>query len=298
MGIPESQLDTWAHQGSVIQSRDTYATVKRALEASSAGYADKEYEIFLQGSYGNDTNIYSESDVDVVIRLDSTFYYDVSALSPEAQAAFHSYTGGAASYSCLDFKHDVVSALQSRFATDVAVGKKAVMIAASGNRRKADVIAATAFRRYRSFSSYRTDDYEPGICFFTDTGERIVNYPRQHSANLTARHQATNKWLKPTVRILKNMRRRMEAEGLIPVGLAPSYFLEGLLYNVPSEKFGASYENTIVNALNWVIDADRSKFVCANEEYYLLRNVAHVCWTPSDCDTFLEAVEKFWKDWH
>ena len=80
MAIPEAQLETWSHQGSVQQSCDTYATVKRSLEANDTKYADKSFDVFLQGSYGNDTNIYAESDVDVVIRTDSIYYYDTSAL--------------------------------------------------------------------------------------------------------------------------------------------------------------------------------------------------------------------------
>ena len=35
-------------------SRDTYATIRRALEVPGAGYSGKSYKIFLQGSYGND----------------------------------------------------------------------------------------------------------------------------------------------------------------------------------------------------------------------------------------------------
>src|SRR5580692_3469167 len=92
MAIPESQLEIWSHQGSTPQSRDTYATVKRALEAVSTKYAGKSYEVFLQGSYGNDTNIYAESDVDVVIRLDSIYHYDISALTSDEQARFNSGT--------------------------------------------------------------------------------------------------------------------------------------------------------------------------------------------------------------
>lgn len=80
MGIPESQLDTWSHQGSITQSSTTYATIKNALEAGGSTYASKSYKVFLQGSYGNDTNIYSESDVDVVIQLDSTFYHNLESL--------------------------------------------------------------------------------------------------------------------------------------------------------------------------------------------------------------------------
>jgi len=89
MGIPESQLETWANQGSVTQSSTTYATVKRALEASDTKYAGKTFEVFLQGSYGNDTNIYAESDVDVVIRLDSIYHYDVTGLNAWELATFN-----------------------------------------------------------------------------------------------------------------------------------------------------------------------------------------------------------------
>ena len=69
MAIPESQLDTWSHLGSITQSSTTYNTIKNALEAAENPYAGKNYNVFLQGSYGNNTNIYAESDVDIVIKL-------------------------------------------------------------------------------------------------------------------------------------------------------------------------------------------------------------------------------------
>ena len=76
MAIPDAQLETWSHQGSVTQSSITYQIIRDALFDSSAAYANKLFDVFLQGSYGNDTNIFAESDVDVVIRLDSIFVYD------------------------------------------------------------------------------------------------------------------------------------------------------------------------------------------------------------------------------
>ena len=93
MAIPESQLDVWAHQGSVIQSSTTYATIRQALASTDTEYAGIDFQIFLQGSYGNDTNIYSESDVDVVIRLDDIYYHDASELTAprpgHLQSGFH-----------------------------------------------------------------------------------------------------------------------------------------------------------------------------------------------------------------
>lgn len=35
MGIPESQLDTWSHQGSIAQSASTYSIIKNALESAN-----------------------------------------------------------------------------------------------------------------------------------------------------------------------------------------------------------------------------------------------------------------------
>lgn len=295
MAIPESQLDTWSHQGSITQSSATYAAVKRALEAADAKYAAKSFEVFLQGSYGNDTNIYAESDVDVVIRLDSIYYYDTSALSPQDLAVFNAGLSPG-TYSYADYKSHVLSALQNRFgAADVESGKKAIKIKANGGRRSADVVVAAEFRRY--YSGLFGPQYESGISFFNSMGGRIDNYPKQHSTNCTAKHQATNSWFKPMVRILKNVRRRLVENGSIEPGTAPSYFLEGLLFNVPDDKFGKKYGDSFVAALNWIFQAERTNFVCASKQHYLVRDSAAVCWPCADCDRFLNAAAELWNNW-
>ncbi|WP_457094600.1 nucleotidyltransferase domain-containing protein [Microvirga sp. P5_D2] len=296
MTIPEAQLDTWSGIGSVAQSRDTYATIKSALEASDAAYAGKDYSVFLQGSYGNDTNVYAESDVDVVIVLNDIYFHDIENLSGAEKASFNQ-AWVAASYSYTDFKRDVLAQLRRKFGQQVDPGDKAIAIPASGNRRKADVIVAAQFRRYHQFQSLSNEAYTTGICFWNGSGVQIANYPKQHSENLTTKHQATASWLKPTIRIFKNMRNRMVADGKIEAGLAPSYYLEGLLYNVPADKFGRNHSDTFVNCFNYVNSADRSNFVCANEQYYLLREGTPVTWRAEKCTTFLNAVAKYWNDW-
>ena len=106
MAIPESQLATWSSQGAITGSASTYATIKRALEADSAAYRARNFTIFLQGSYGNDTNIYAESDVDVVIRYDDAFFHDLTSLNATQQAAFNTYFNNG-SYLYTSFKNDV-----------------------------------------------------------------------------------------------------------------------------------------------------------------------------------------------
>jgi hypothetical protein len=296
MSIPESQLDTWSKLGSVTQSRDTYATIKRALEAGDAPYAAKSYDTFLQGSYGNDTNIYADSDVDVVMRLDSVYYTDLSRLSDAEKVAYQSASSDA-SYTFGDFQRQVITHLTNKFGTAVRPGKKAIFINGSGSRRDADVLVCAAFRRYYKFSGWSNQDYAEGVCFFLPDGTRIENFPKQHSDNCTTKHQATGGWFKPMVRVLKNMRNRMIEEGLIEEGLAPSYYLEGLLYNVPIDKFGRSYGDTFVATVKWIQDTDRSEFVCANELVYLLREGSPVTWREASCAKFLRAAVKLWNEW-
>src|SRR5258707_10213959 len=169
MAIPEAQLETWSHLGSVTQSSRTYNTIKNALEVPGTPYETKDYRVFLQGSYGNDTNIYSESDVDIVIQSNACFFHDLTAMPNEQQQAFHAAYPGQASYDHNDFKRDVLATLQNNYKSEAIPGDKAIAIAANGSRRKADVIAAVQYRRYYRFLSANAGEnsFEEGICFFT-----------------------------------------------------------------------------------------------------------------------------------
>lgn len=99
------------------------------------------------------------------------------------------------------------------------------------------------------------------------------------------------------VRVLKNMRSKLVENGAIANRGAPSYFLEGLLYNVPNDKFGRTYGDTFVAAINWILQADRTKLVCANEQYYLARDSEAECWPCADCDRFISAAVDLWNTW-
>lgn len=297
MPIPEDQLETWSHQGSITQSSATYNSIRNVLVAVGTPYAGRNFEVFLQGSYGNATNIYAESDVDIVIRLDDTFHSDLDELTAEERAAQQGSFEDA-TYTHTDFKRDVMSVLTGHYGSAVKAGDKAITIEANSSRRKADVIVATQFRRYWSFRSTFDSTYTEGICFFNAAGERIPNYPKLHATHLTAKHQATASRLKPLVRVFKNMRSLMIGGGFIGEGTAPSYFLEGLLYNVPDKLFATRLEDSVVNVLNWYLqEARESDLLCANEQFYLLRDGFHTCWSPKDCNAFIKAAVQLWNEW-
>src|SRR6185437_9822906 len=115
------------------------------------------------------------------------------------------------------------------------------------------------------FQASNDESHVTGMCFFLSDGTRVANYPVQHSDNLTEKHQATGKKFKPMIRIFKNARSKMVEDGLIADGAAPSYFIEGLLYNVPNDRFVGDYQDITLNILKWLYSTpDRTQFVCAN----------------------------------
>ena len=101
------------------------------------------------------------------------------------------------------------------------------------------------------------------------------------------------------VRIFKNMRTKLENDGVLKPGERLPYFVEGLLYNAPPDNFvGSSYQRLVLNLLNWLHGTpDRSNFVCANEQYYLLRDNDPVCWPIANGTKFVNSIINLWNDW-
>jgi hypothetical protein len=295
MAVPEAQLETWSHQGPTAQFTDTYNTISSVLWSANSPYAARSFTVFLQGSYKNATNVYGDSDVDIVICTDSVYYADTSYLSAEDKQSYDT-NFSPAEYQLSDFKTDVVSWLQNNYPDSIAVGNKAVCIKGNSGRRDADVVISAELRRYYAYPATGQPRFETGICFFTPTGTQIDNFPKQHSENCTNKNQSTP-WFKQTVRTYKNLRNKMIEDGNIAGGLAPSYFIEGLLYNAPIAQFGGTHVQNFDDTLNWLVQADRSQFTCANGLFYLCHPTSPVTWRSENCTAFLNACVNKRDNW-
>lgn len=67
MSIPTLQLETWSNSGADDSATKTYNRAKNVLNADDSVLQQKrkDFEVYLQGSYKNSTNIYADSDVDL-----------------------------------------------------------------------------------------------------------------------------------------------------------------------------------------------------------------------------------------
>jgi hypothetical protein len=292
--IAESQLNIWASQGPTGQFTDTYNRIRDNLLDVGAPYPRADSEVFLQGSYKNDTNVFGDSDVDIVLCHTGAFYTDLTRLSPQDSRAY-AVAGGGVTYGYAHFKRDATAYIM-RLYNNVNAGKKALYIpGGNSGRRNADVLIASQFRRYHEFKSWQNERYDEGVSFFPAGGSMIENFPKQHSNNCTVKHQNTKSYFKPMVRIFKNMRNAMIGKRLLADGVAPSYFIEGMLYNVPNEKFQGTYQETWINCFNHIVTADREKLVCANNMHWLVRDSSPTSWPIANFHAFTTALKKYWE---
>ena len=82
MPIPGRTLAQWSHHRSAKASKQAHVSIRNAL-ADSDHLKQFRYEVFLQGSYKNRTNLRRDSDVDVVVRLAYKLNPGVASLNGE-----------------------------------------------------------------------------------------------------------------------------------------------------------------------------------------------------------------------
>jgi len=292
MGIPSAQLDTWSHQGATVTAQSTHISIRNAL-ASYSWPQEVKYDVYLQGSYRNGTNIRGNSDVDLVIEITSIFW---SNLSVEEKNELDFET---TSYGFKDFRSEVLTALTGYYDADLidTSGSKSIKVKAASGRLNADVVACGEYRYYRNLQLITS-----GMTFWTVPGNlQIINYPKLHYSNGTEKNsqEHTNGWFKTTIKIFKNAREKILLDNP-NLGSFPSYFIECLLYNVPDDRFGGGQEANYVDVINWLNDAiykEQAKtFICQNKMQYLFGS-SSTQWDIFNAKLFISSLISLWNEW-
>jgi hypothetical protein len=304
MPIPERQLHTWSNQGAVQSSAATHKSVENCINEVNWN-DDVHYVTYLQGSYPNYTNIYGNSDVDLVVEFTSIFSKNISAL-PESQKEEYRKNHNPAKYSLSAFKTSVVEQLKSCYGdNNVVIGNKAILVKGNGSRLDCDVVVCNPYRNYISYSSNNAN-YIEGILFETEhdtPSKTIINYPKVHLKNGSAknRHENTNGNFKPSVRVLKNIKASMVDKNYITKELAPSYFLECLIYNSQNTNFRqSSYGDIAVSIINQfstdLKNGSMANYLVQNEQRKLFGSEDQQ-WNIQDATTFVNQLIRFWNEY-
>ncbi|PPF38748.1 nucleotidyltransferase [Rathayibacter sp. AY1A3] len=238
--VTEEQLAGWTGPSSATEQDKQELTERMIREAISAHEAFKgfSFSIYAKGSYANNTNVKTESDVDIVVECEEVVYWEEVSPSEGGHPASDAYEGV---WTPEYLREQISAALSAKFPGAVTSGTTAFQITSNTSRVDADVVPCFTFREY-----FPSGYYRQGTKLFKVGGGTIDNYPKLQLNNGRAKNTRTNSYYKKTVRILKRL------EGiLVDKGLADeqaSYLLECLVYNCPDEYFLRSTWRAVMQA--------------------------------------------------
>lgn len=260
---------------------------------------------FTQGSYKNATNVVAEEcDVDVLVELTSAVRYGSARLSERDQIRFQRRPQSSPRVTYWQFREMVSQALCNRFGWDgVRESPSGKAFKVTTPYRPADVVVCQPFKDYLTYPipGYGYPTSVQGVSLYAPTEDRwIDNYPRQHFLKAVAKNERTIDRFKRTVRLFKNLRNDMIEHGSIAEDLAPSYFIECLLYNCGDQCFrvnlGETFGRVVLELVQAYISGKWTAFRCLNEQLPLFGNLSEQ-WSLDSAIGFWATAVRYWESW-
>lgn len=232
----EQKFSAWAKSLSATEGDRCANAEKMITDAIRKDpiLANLDISVFPQGSYVAETNVRLESDVDIAVRFNPVFGYQ---LPLGANPMDFGITPAA--FSQDEFKNMVEKALVSKFGrASIIRGKKAFDIHENTYRVSADAVPCFEHRLYTGrFFQDGQPEYHSGIRIKSDDGKWIVNWPHHALENGKSKQAASNNRYKSVVRILKKLKYEMAEAEHAPTGEFPSFLIQSLVWNVPNTAF-------------------------------------------------------------
>lgn len=281
----EDKLSGWTGPSSDTEKDKQERTERMIREAinSHTPFDDCSLKVFAKGSYANNTNVRSDSDVDIAVECTEVLYWEESEKGNHPQG--ESYEG---IWTPAKLRTELIAAMTAKFPGQVdSSGSTAIQINSSSARVDADVVPCFSFRYYMEHGT--TD----GTKIFKKDGSSIVNYPIQQIENGIAKNNATNYAYKKGARLLKRIENEMAADGTFRE--LPSYFMECLAYNCPNHVFSQSTWTECLRAMLFHIwdnlqgdEPNEGRWLEVNECFYLFHSSQK--WTRADGREFAKAA--------
>ena len=212
---------------------DTYSY---SLQLKAIG-SDRKIKIFVQGSYANNTNVRTQSDVDIAVIQEEVFRTEYRPAGSAYPQSDDDYGFCTAPLQAKTFKDEVQECLEYTFGSDVERKNKSIKVHGNTYRKDVDTVPCLRYRDYRKDYNRDETNYVGGVVIFPDEGSLIINYPEQHITNGRIKNERTNHYYKKMVRIIKKMRYLMKDDPsymTVAEGVS-SFMLESLLWNIDNE---------------------------------------------------------------
>jgi len=288
MAVTEDQLTRWAQGPSTAEDERCATAIRRITDALRPQLGDR-VTVFLQGSYKNRTNIRQDSDVDIAVRDDRSYFADTADMSSTALTLYKAgFTPSDHTFE--QFKARVHQILTDAFGSGVKRRNKCILVPNAAPGVSGDVVPCFEHRRFGVNGTVTAR----GIEFLADDGVRSNSFPDQHYRNGVAKNDATQRMYKRMVRILKNVRGALVETGKLPDDAVASFFIECLVFNgLPDHIFLAdtyfSSSKRVIEALYTATEEGNPRMVEVSDLKYLF----HGDRTAAQAREFLQAAYSF-----
>lgn len=286
----EDQLSGWTGPSSDTEKDKqdrTERMVRQAID-SHEPFNNCSLKIYAKGSYANNTNVRSDSDVDIAVECTNALYWNKAESGIKTPGS--SYEGV---WTPAKLRTELLAALKAKFSNQVDdSGSTAIQINSSSARVDADVVPCF------SYQYYMKNEVRSGTKIFKTDGSNIVNYPAQQLESGVAKNKQTGYAYKKGVRLLKRIENAMADDGTFRE--LPSFFIESLVFNCLDSVFASS---TWVDRLRGILfnvweqlqgdePTDR-RWVEANGCFYLFHSGQK--WSRKDGREFAEAAWNYFE---
>lgn len=243
-------------------------------------YSSEKINIFIQGSYANNTCVRNESDVDIAVVRDDVY-----------ETAYGKNLNSSSTVKkdeAVKLKNTVERILRNNFPNQVHRGNKSIKVDGNTYRKPADTVPCLSMRYYFRSYLYDYSTNHEGVIIFADDGTVIRNFPKQHIANGKSKNIRTNYYYKKIVRIMKKMRHLMSDYGYSCANNVSSFGIESLIWNIPDSYFtkysslGFAFEEILYYAYYHKTD------LC---NYYEANGIKKLCQTQQDISNYSAFID-------
>jgi len=286
----EDQLLGWTKPSSDTE-KDKQDRTERMIRDAIDAHAPLDgcsLNVYAKGSYANNTNVRTDSDVDIAVECTDVLYWE------EEEKGIHTsgspYTG---IWTPTKLRTELVLALKKKFPNQVdTTGSTAIQINSSSSRVDADVVPCFSFCYYMKTNS------RSGTKIFKNGGGSIVNYPSQQSDNGITKNNQTGYRYKKGARLLKRIENKMAEDGTFRE--LPSFFVECLAYNCPNSIFTRSTWTDCLRGMLihiWDelqgVEPNEGRWVEVNDCFYLFHSAQK--WSREDGRAFAKAAWNYFE---
>lgn len=293
MRYTENQLESFTKPISDSENQRCENMIRMVKDAIQNYYSEtrdykmnlNNYEIFLQGSYANNTNVKQNSDVDICVMYKNVFHYSM----PDGYSLDGSYTDSSLDY--FDLRNTIKKALIKKFGSDRVIDKnKAIRILSNSYTTDADVVVAFQYRKYSDSTKF-----QEGIYYKALDNSIVINYPKIHIKNGNEKNVTTNYMYKKMVRIFKKIMYDMQDDNIYASKDVKGFVLECMVYNFPNDEMFKHIETKYTDNLQKMMNT----FI--NESMNLWKEVNEIKWlfgiekgkNESDYKDYIKAMKEY-----